>query len=315
VVCLPILTPPAKLEPAAETQLQELTDEQQSALEQLRKRQPWLHVSSELKRHEHHDFEDSVIASAAVRETDPIKTDEEYWRQHFKQYCSDQTLLRYLRAHNYNVEHSMTGLVSTLQWRRRFRPHLIQPDSIEEEQRSGKTYLNGFDRQGHPLIYIRGHRETTKDYQTSIRQLVFNVETAIRLMPSGVERLTILFDFSQYSSANAAPVNVSKYFLHLFSHHYPERVAAIYGCNAPWYFWVFFKIMSPFIHPVTRAKIHFVDTKTMDSITADKEGGTWVNLKNHIEPAVLEKDFKGDFAYNYDHASYWPEFLKKVRSK
>lgn len=41
---------------------------------------------------------------------------DEYWKDHFKKFCTDECLLRYLRAHKGDVEQANMGLIKTLFW-------------------------------------------------------------------------------------------------------------------------------------------------------------------------------------------------------
>lgn len=198
-------------------------------------------------------------------------------------------------------------MLKTLVWRRKYGPHLIRPSDIECEAVSGKQYINGFTQSGSTIIYFRPHRNQTKDYGRHIRYLVYTVEKAIELLPQHQEKLTLIFDFSQYSSASATPMNVSKYFLHLFASHYPERLGSAFACSAPWYFWCFYRIISPFIHPVTKSKIRFVDVEKQHEVKdlESEQKGIWSNLFHHVNPNMLESDFGGNFRFDYDHETYW----------
>lgn len=53
--------------------------------------------------------------------------------------------------------------------------------------------------------------------------------------------------------------------------------------------WSFFKLITPFIDPVTREKMKFNE-----------------DLRQHVPPNHLMKSVGGDVEFRYDHASYWP---------
>lgn len=57
----------------------------------------------------------------------------------------------------------------------------------------------------------------------------------------------------------------------------------------PWYVNTFFKLVSPFIDPVTREKMIFNQ-----------------DLRKYIPPSQLDKEFGGDADFEYDHSIYWP---------
>lgn len=123
-------------------------------------------------------------------------------------------------------------------------------------------------------------------------------------MPNDVEKLLLIFDFRNYSAFNAPPLHTSRYFLHVVTSHYPERLGAMLGCDAPWYFWTFYKLISPFIHPVTQSKIKFVNLKQQQQ--QREATGIWAQLDHHVDGSMLESDFGGRFVFDYQHGEYWP---------
>jgi hypothetical protein len=83
----------------------------------------------------------------------------------------------------------------------------------------------------------------------------------------------------------------------------------MFACDAPWYFGTFYRLILPFIHPVTKSKIRFVDTKSMHSVQPEQEAkGIWSNLLTHIDEEQLEVPFGGGNRFEYDHNVYWPLF-------
>ena len=61
----------------------------------------------------------------------------------------------------------------------------------------------------------------------------------------------------------------------------------------PWFIATFFKIIGPFIDPVTREKIAFNE-----------------DLRKYVPPAHLDKAFGGDVDFEYEHEKYWPVLNK-----
>ena len=57
----------------------------------------------------------------------------------------------------------------------------------------------------------------------------------------------------------------------------------------PWYVTTFFKLISPFIDPVTKSKMKFNEP-----------------LDQHVPAEQLQKDYGGKANFVYDHAVYWP---------
>lgn len=60
----------------------------------------------------------------------------------------------------------------------------------------------------------------------------------------------------------------------------------------------FFKLITPFIDPLTKAKLKFND-----------------DMKQHVPPQQLWAEFDGELAFEYDHATYWPELIKQCEGR
>lgn len=57
----------------------------------------------------------------------------------------------------------------------------------------------------------------------------------------------------------------------------------------------FFKLISPFIDPVTRDKMKFSPV-----------------LRDYIPPEQLWKEFGGDLDFEYNHKAYWPALVEET---
>jgi CRAL/TRIO domain len=60
----------------------------------------------------------------------------------------------------------------------------------------------------------------------------------------------------------------------------------------PWVVWGFFKLITPFIDPLTREKLKFNE-----------------DIRIYVPPEQLWKEFNGDLDFEYDHTAYWPAFI------
>lgn len=68
--------------------------------------------------------------------------------------------------------------------------------------------------------------------------------------------------------------------------------------TVPWYITTFFKLISPFIDPVTKEKMVFNQ-----------------DLNRHVPPAQLDKDYGGEVDFLYDHAIYFPTLNKMCEER
>ena len=61
----------------------------------------------------------------------------------------------------------------------------------------------------------------------------------------------------------------------------------------PWVVWGFFKLITPFIDPLTRQKLKFNE-----------------NMTQYVPADQLWTEFGGKLEFDYDHATYWPALRK-----
>ena len=98
-----------------------------------------------------------------------------------------------MRAAKWNLADGKKRLKATLEWRREFKPDLIPPNEVKIESETGKMWvnvqtgsicrklmrslhcsiINGFDKDGRPIIYMRPGRENTETSPRQLRHLVW----------------------------------------------------------------------------------------------------------------------------------------------
>ncbi|KAJ2515359.1 hypothetical protein GGI11_003787 [Coemansia sp. RSA 2049] len=228
-----------------------------------------------------------------------------------------QNILIYVRANKGDRDKAVKGLRNTLEWRRTYRPHAITPESMQAEAATGKQYVNGYDRGGRPVIYMYPHRQNTKEAKENLKWVVYTMEQAIRSMPAGATKITIVIDVSKYTMSHAVPLSTAREFLHILESHYPERLHKAFVVSPPIYFVMFYHIVAPFIDPVTKAKIAFVDPtgeKVKKNSGTGKSDGPWVDIFDHVAPECLECDAGGKWNFRYKQEDYWSELEKSYNS-
>ncbi|KAF9991863.1 hypothetical protein BGZ65_013017 [Modicella reniformis] len=186
--------------------------------------------------------------------------------------------------------------------------------------------------------------ENTAASPAQIRHVVFHLEIAIAIMPENVQSLCIIIDFAGSMTKNPG-VAIAREIIHVLGNHYPERLGKGFLVHAPWFFFPFYKLVSPFIDPVTKAKVNFVDMKkqkprstvstpssaaasdvdlssskdasstttiskkmgssTAPVVFASSAGSDNPNLLHAIPEDMLELDFGGSSDYEYDQQAYW----------
>lgn len=171
-------------------------------------------------------------------------------------------------------------------------------DIIAVENATGKTYARGFDKEGHVLVYMRPARENTRDHANNMKHLVYQMERAIACMEADgrQEKLCLVIDYQNYSLSDAPPMKTSKETLTILQDHYPERLHRAYCLYPPFVFWAFFKMVSPFIDPVTKAKIVMI--KAGEMAKPDNQ------LFREVDGSILERSLGGGDERPFDSSVY-----------
>jgi len=210
-------------------------------------------------------------------------------------WLDDNCLCRYLRARNWELEKSLEMIRKTLEWRREYKPHKIVAKDIEIELKNdGKMYRHGFDKHGQPIVYMKPGKDNTgvPEKEWKVKYLVYIMEKCAKsIKPStGAEKLVWLIDFSNYSTMGGIPMaKISKEIVDILQNHYPERLGAAYIMNAPFMFEVFWKMISPFVDPITKQKVSLMSKD-------------FSKLHENVDLDQLEKEYGGtdSFVYNFE---------------
>ncbi|KIW64680.1 hypothetical protein PV04_09598 [Phialophora macrospora] len=205
-----------------------------------------------------------------------------------RMFLTRECLLRYLRATNWNVAQAETRLRNTLVWRREYGLEKHTKDYISIENATGKQLILGWDLEGRTCQYMRPSKQNTERSDRQIQHLVFMLERSIDMMPPGQETLALLINFAETKSGQGATLSQGKQTLNILQNHYPERLGRALVTNVPFYIWGFFKLITPFIDPLTREKIKF-----------NEDSGI------HVPREQLLKESGGFVEFEYDHEIYW----------
>ncbi|KAF9297412.1 hypothetical protein BGZ74_009839 [Mortierella antarctica] len=243
-----------------------------------------------------------------------------------KAWASDDTLVRYLKARKWNLAEAKLAVVESIQWRESYNPAKPDREGLWTETSAGKLYVSGFDMESRPLLYMKPRLENTAASPAQIRHVCFHLETAIALMPEGVQNLAILIDFSGSSMRTNPGVAVAREIINVLGSHYPERLGKAYIIHG--------KVLQ---EETWRSKVNFVDMKkqkprslvsTPSSSAAASEadaasvrsskrassspstgasgaGASDINLLDMIPEDMLEQEFGGSSDYVYDQEAYW----------
>ncbi|KAF3902782.1 Patellin-3 [Arthrobotrys entomopaga] len=216
-----------------------------------------------------------------------------------RMFMTKECLLRYLRATKWNsVEDAKKRIEATLTWRREWGLEEHTPEHIEPENETGKQVLLGFDNDARPCLYLNPAKQNTDKSIRQIQHLTFMMERVLDIAPPGTETLALLIDFKSASSGQNATIGQGKMVMDILQNHYPERLGRALIVNIPWWANLFLKAIWPFIDPVTRPKLKYNE-----------------DMSQHVPKSQLLKEFNGDVDFTYDHAAYWPNFIKLAADK
>eukprot|EP01135_Chromosphaera_perkinsii_P004372 Nk52_evm23s279 gene=Nk52_evmTU23s279 len=211
---------------------------------------------------------------------------------------TNMSLLRFLRARDYNVKKSFALFVEAMEWRRKYLPGKITAEETKESASMGKQYRNGFDKEGNPTVYMWPAREQGEDEDKRLRLSIYTLEKAIETMSEefGIERVNWIVDYTDFHGQNQTSLRKVKEFVKIFGDYYPERLHKIFICDAPFYVNLFFKLLRP-----------FVPTKTIEKVVLIKGGAEsrWKTFQNFFDKDQLEVQNGGTLAYKYNHDIHW----------
>lgn len=230
---------------------------------------------------------------AANELSGPMTQEEKMW-------LTKECIFRYLRATKWHVPEALKRIQGTLTWRREFGLITHTADHISVENETGKQVILGYDDQGRPCLYLNPGRQNTEPSHRQVEHLVYMLERVTDLMVPGQEGLALLINFksSKTRSNTSPPFAIAKEVLHILQTHYPERLGRACVINIPWVANVFLKLITPFIDPITREKLHFNE-----------------EVSKYVPAEQLWKDLGGKADFEYDHAVYWPALTALCQEK
>ncbi|KAF8627046.1 hypothetical protein AX17_006386 [Amanita inopinata Kibby_2008] len=219
---------------------------------------------------------------------DPQLSEEEiFW-------LSRECLLRYLRASKWKTATAIQRLEQTLKWRRDFGINtLVTAEQVEPEAVTGKEIVYGYDVHGRPGSYMFPSRQNTDGPTRQIQFAVWMLERCIDLMRPGVETLTLLINYAD--KAKSPSISTARAVLNILQDHYPERLGRALIIKIPFYINAFFKIIMPFVDPVTREKVKFNPEVVKDGY--------------FVPDMLMNGTWEGACDFEYEHEKYWPALV------
>ncbi|GAB7356617.1 hypothetical protein MBLNU459_g7339t1 [Dothideomycetes sp. NU459] len=235
----------------------------------------------------------TTIPSSTLKDAtnEPITDSERMW-------LTRECLLRYLRATKWKTPDALKRLQGTLSWRREYGADTFTADYISPENESGKQVIMGYDTNARPCLYLNPGKQNTKNSDRQIHHLSYMLDRVIDMMGPGQETTALLINFKGAASGNVPSVSQARQVLNILQNHNPERLGRATISELPWYVNTFFKLISPFIDPVTKEKMKFNE-----------------DLRKYVPTQQLWKAYGGELDFEYDHKLYWPALTEECTNR
>ncbi|XP_057468272.1 uncharacterized protein LOC130757541 isoform X1 [Actinidia eriantha] len=209
--------------------------------------------------------------------------------------CSDASMLRYLRARNWNTKKASKMLKETLKWRLEHKTDKIQWEDIAHEAKIGKLYIANYcDKHGRTVLIMRPGVQSTSPIDLQIKYLVYCMERAILNLKPDQEQMIWLIDFQGWTMSSIS-VKVTRETARVLQERYPERLGLAILYNPPKVFESFWLMVKPFLEPKTYKKVRFV--------FADNPQSRKI-MEDLFDMEKLECVFGGTNSLGYDYGDY-----------
>jgi len=211
-----------------------------------------------------------------------------------KMLVDDAIILRFLRARKFDVDQSYDMLYNMLKFRLEFQKigvDILNPAMCDNELRTGKSYYHGHDKEGRPICYIRArlHDPSTTDVMENQRYTVLMMEYGKSLLRPPGETVTIVFDMNKTTLKNIDIKSV-QFMVNTLTNYYPESLGKVLILHATWIVNGAWKIIRPWLDPVTAAKVLFLNKPE--------------ELTNYIPIENLPSEYGGKDPFEYNYTAY-----------
>ncbi|RPD59669.1 CRAL/TRIO domain-containing protein [Lentinus tigrinus ALCF2SS1-6] len=221
-------------------------------------------------------------------ENGALTEDEKFW-------LSCECLLRFLRAVKWaSAQAAIKRLEGTLKWRREYGVYdLITASHVEPEALTGKMVIWGYDVDHRPALYLRPSKQNTEESIRQVHYVVWALERLTELMGPGIETLALMVNFAD--RAKNPSIGQARTVLNILQTHYPERLGRAFVVNVPFLINAFFKVITPFIDPLTRPKLRFNPDCLGEGL---------------FTPEQLICEWNGSANFEYEHEKYWGPLVR-----
>ena len=206
-----------------------------------------------------------------------------------------QACRRFLRACRGDAAQAATLLLEHQEWRRLETPRWpaaqVDEGLVRGDVASGKGFVHGRDRRGHPLGWIRVSLHDAAEPREEVANFTAFLldELVARAEASSPDdpRFSIVIDFAEFSRSNFDS-GTALALLRTLRANYPERLARLYIINNGLLFWALWKVIEVFLDERSARKVSIL-------------GGDYLAaLREDVDDAEIQSWAGGSSAYEYD---------------
>lgn len=231
-------------------------------------------------------------------------------------WLTDQCLQRFLIARNYELDAAVKLMQTALDWRTKRKPALLDQregwlEYMSKESETGKIYCPGRDRWGRSVLIFDNTVQNTPHVDDHMNFLAWNLEFAIKLTPSHIDKYTVFINLENFSFFNIPPFASTRETLLMLCNTFPERLGHLIAYKPPYVFKAFYESIKMFLDPKTASKVVFIYGDVSDGGDNDKLlqqviGENWKVLTGAEQPILAKNNSPG-----YDHSIYWPTVMQR----
>lgn len=186
-------------------------------------------------------------------------------------FTSTETLCRFLKARDWNIDVAEKALKTTIDYRRTLQPLDVDCKWCHEQPGYHSMRQVGFDELGRPVIYSSFTQTTARKITVddSIRHVTYLIENAKLTMKPGVTTWVFIIDCTGLSLPLCNP-RLGYGVTQVMSNHYPERLGMVICLNHSPVFQGVWRAIKAFLHPTTVAKMLLVRSRSKVQQTFSK---------------------------------------------
>ncbi|XP_076109923.1 phosphatidylinositol transfer protein 3-like isoform X2 [Mytilus galloprovincialis] len=176
---------------------------------------------------------------------------------------SEETLVRFLKSREWNINETEKMLKESIEYRRRIRPSHLDCKWCHDRPGCHSMRQVGFDEAGRPVIYSNFAQANLRHNtsEDTICHCTYLIENAKRTMPPGVSTWVFVIDCTGMTIQACNP-KLGYGVTQVMANHYPERLGLVICVNHNPVFQGIWKAMKVFIHPNTSSKVKLVKSKS-----------------------------------------------------